>query len=227
MVDGIDIGELTECILEEPYFEDGGPIPFSYDPGSDDFLVVVGQNAGGKSFFRRLFVEYVDRGTGVEEVMHLSMQDRAGDNFKSGVMKSMVYGSEREQSTGDISRMVVQNGFKNSENRPRRHFMLWDEPALGSTPEAALAIAGAICGYVHDLPEMSEGVVLMSNQQRVLRVVEDRTDPHYLCLGDQQEPTLGAWVERDIEPEDLDALKERGLRRRRAIQAVINEGSEG
>jgi hypothetical protein len=220
------IQRLVEWVLEQPYFGEDAPIPATYQAGDIPLVVVVGQNGGGKSFFRRLWVEgcwEADDET-IRECIDVSMEKRVGDDYSSGVKRALIFGSEQIQSTSDISRHVISNAISTAQSRSHPVCVVWDEPCIGMTPETALGAAQTIMDFTRNADDHVQGTVAISNHSTFLEALHESTlHPHYVCLGDQQIPSLQGWVDRDIEPESLETLHHRTSDRRDDLQTILED----
>lgn len=195
-------------------------IPFVWDQGDLPVFLVLGSNAGGKSFFRRLVSQAAKEHARVKETIHLSMQGRAD----GGVLRAMIYGSEEWQATGEITGHSVTMAIKTCRSREHDHLLFWDEPDLGLSEEAAAGVAVCIEEFARDLPEHTKGVFITTHSRQLVSQLAP-LKPHYIHLGTpapKAPPTIDAWLNRKIVPISPEKLKEKSLTRFRAIQAILN-----
>lgn len=83
---------VSECLTLDyfhPNEDSVVPIPAHWRPGQGNLVAILGDNASGKSFFRRI-VGCMCREVGTEYI-HLSMEGR---NNPFGGLRAMVYGDE-------------------------------------------------------------------------------------------------------------------------------------
>ena len=124
--------DLIDAALGFRYFHPYGArkttaIPFVRgEAGSGKLIVVTGENASGKSFFRRIVRSLCSRAK--TECIHISMEGRAGDGMSFGGLRPFVYGDENQQSTGENSAGAVLGGIRTCRAREEAHVMVWDEP---------------------------------------------------------------------------------------------------
>lgn len=211
--------DIVKFILTETaYFaEDKPAIPSFWRNGSCPLFLVLGANAGGKSFFRRLVTECVPKAK-IEETIHLSMQGRS----TGGVMRSLIYGSEAYHSTGEISCHTVAMAISTCQKRDTSHLLFWDEPDLGLSDEATAGVAIEIEKFVKKLPEMTRGVFITTHSRALVETLLP-LDPHYIHLGAKKPPiTLQAWLDRPIKPISPKAVQDLSLKRFRAIQKILD-----
>jgi hypothetical protein len=231
--------ELLDHVLGLNFFHPRGrfrpAIPFHrvsppVQKGKDEskLVVVVGENASGKSFFRRLVRAVCSKAAPDErtECIHLSMEGRM-DSSAFGGLRSMVYGSEQDQSTGENSVGTVLGGITTCKERKGSHIVVWDEPDLGLSDSWAAGMGEAIRDFAKDPGEHTRAIVLVSHRRALLAPL--LTQPlHYvhLGMGEGAPASLEAWFEQPIIPRDIRELKEESLKRWRAIQTILNENEK-
>ena len=185
------------------------PIPFIWTPGSWDskVVLVLGPNAGGKSFFRKIISMLTARKTRddpkggpfqIHENIALSMAGRAG----GGIMSSMVYGDEGWRSTGENSAHTVITSL--STLRGRRHPVIvhWDEPDIGMSPDCSAGVGQVIREFADDLPPQVQAMFLTSHSAAlVAQVAQVKATPHYVYLGDSTGPqSVQEWLTQMTNP---------------------------
>lgn len=246
----LDIVALIDATLDLDYFhpsDDTGEvaIPALWVPGGPNakLVLVLGSNAGGKSFFRRLIRLMTHAGTRhrghwkggkfvqgpwkvepgefpVREMVHISMESRTS----GGVVSAMVYGTEDWQSTGENSAHTVEMGAKTSQGRCHPNIMYWDEPDIGMSAASAAGAGLEIKDMLNDLSPLVQAVFVTSHSAPlVAQLVE--FEPHYLHLGDEKGPaTLCEWLEEQKNPTPVrpSEVKRASTRRYRQIQAILN-----
>jgi hypothetical protein len=199
------------------------PIPALWVEGDVPLFLVLGENAGGKSFFRRCVRELTRRDTSIKEVIHISMQGRAGVN-RMGPMKAFIYGDEEWQSTGENSAVTVETALRTCQGRKESHLLYWDEPDIGMSDGAAAGVGIVLAKFVDELPEHTKGI-FVTTHNRVMVEQLLRLKPHYIHLGcepPQAPPTLEAWIARPVVPILPAALAEASRRRFKAIQKILD-----
>lgn len=216
---------VVRDVLEWCYFADEDPaIPALWVEGRVPLFLVLGENASGKSFFRRCVHQCTELETSIKEVIHLSMEARAGVNF-IGPCKVFLYGDEGRRSTGENSAFTVSMAIKTCQEREGDHLLYWDEPDVGMSDGAAAGVGIVIAEFIRSLPEHTKGVFITTHS-RVLVEQLLPVEPHYIHLGtspEQAPPTLQAWLERPIVPILPEELREASRVRFRAIQRLLDE----
>lgn len=238
----LDVRAMVEHCLDTVLF---GPskaidgrtaIPALYDPSKagSKLVLVLGENAAGKSLFRRIVGTVAHRGKKggwgepsiprgpfpVGEVLHLSMQGRSS----GGMMSAFVYGDEQYQSTGAISARTVEGACRNCADREHSTIVYWDEPDIGMSAGAAAGAGAAIREFIlKDEAPLLEAVFLTSHSPALVRQLA-ALDPHYVFLGNAAGPkTLADWFiwQQDPPPISPSELADIAHTRFRDIQAVL------
>lgn len=236
----LDIKALCEWLCERALFNpskaiDGETaIPLIYKPGTGRIVLVLGENAGGKSLVRRLVSMATHRGQGggygqekipkgefpVREFIGLSMEFRSGP----GMERMFVFGHEGWQSTGEISGDAVVKAIQTVSNRDHPTILYWDEPDIGMSAGAAAGAGAAIREFVENLAPLCQAVFVTSHSVPLVRQLV-ATDPHYIFVGDPNGPQdLDAWFAYQQNPPVIlpAELAERSRRRFSQIKAVLD-----
>lgn len=224
----LSIPDLLDYILENLRFFhpddaiDGRvAIPHLLDKGASEsrLVLVLGENAGGKSFFRRLIREATSHKSRrketkpfrVREMIHLSMEGRAGTH-PMPVVQQMIYGGEEWLSTGDLSADLVTKGIKTASSRDHEVLLYWDEPDVGMSFGCAAGAGLAIKDFIEELPEHIQAVFVTTHSPHLVLALTVGLEhkPHYLYLGnDNGPPTLKLWANQQfgrvtaVRPEEL------------------------
>jgi len=234
----LDLTGLLRETLELSYFHDEVdgevPIPALYSPGTSKMVLVLGENAGGKSFFRRLVHMMTHPGRKgswgdksikpgpfpVREFIHLSMQGRASGGFVS----SAIYGTEDYRSTGENSGHVITTGISTACGRAHPSIIYWDEPDIGMSAGTAAGAGLSLHSLMEKDAPLVQAAFITSHSPALVRQLVD-LDPHYIYLGDAEGPaTLADWFESQSNPKvvTLDELKARSRGRHKRIQHLLN-----
>lgn len=230
-----DARTLIEEALTLAYFspdpKDGlTPIPALFVPGQCPLIIIVGENASGKSFMRRI-VTQIGREIKVE-VMPISMEGRGGSY---GGLRGMIYGDESWESTGVCSVGTVRGGLSTCRARTSPHIIFWDEPDLGLSENGAAGVGQAIGQYMAEPnPHTMAAIVVTHSKPLVREVMEGinpspgafRRYPHYLHLGTDPKdapPDLFEWLRTPVVPRSLEDIAEAGHRRFKLIQRILKE----
>jgi len=227
--------ELLDIVFDFSYFHPRGrfrpAIPFlrvsspaSKGKDANKLVVVVGENASGKSFFRRMVRGVCQKAK--TECIHLSMEGRV-DSSAFGGLRSMVYGSEHDQSTGENSVGTVLGGITTCKSREAPHVVVWDEPDLGLSDSWAAGMGETIRDFTKACGAHTRAIVLVSHRRALLAPLL-ALPMHYVHLGVGEDApgSLEAWFETPIVPRDIRELHEESLKRWRAIQTILNDNEK-
>jgi hypothetical protein len=216
-----DAGDLVRRCLGLEYFEPNAdgvtPIPVRYTPGKSKLIVAVGENASGKSFFRRV-VQGTCSQAGTSTI-HLSMEGRRQTAYNPGLC--FVYGSEEWQSTGANSSETILGAIRTSQGRDSSHVIFWDEPDIGLSDSWAASAGAEIRAFLEDAPEHLLGAVVVTHSKSLLRNLTG-LNAHFLCFGDDPVNTLTEWLDRAPKVRPLSELKAESHRRFKLIQDILN-----
>lgn len=212
---------LLDHALKLDYFQpnEAGkvPIPWRRCHGDGNFVVVVGDNASGKSFLRRILTQLCREAK--VEMMPISMEGRGGTY---GGMRGFIYGDESCQSTGENSSHTVLTGISTCKGRESPHVILWDEPDLGLSDGWAAGMGIALREFADLTPKNTYGAFIVTHSRALIQELLP-AKPHYLHLGSENAPaTLEEWVNRPIVARPLEQLKEESFKRFKAIQEILN-----
>ena len=213
--------QLVTETLTLDYFTGKTPaIPYVWKPAKAacPLVVVVGENAGGKSFFRRC-VSAVCQKTETE-IIPISMEARRTISYNPHLV--FVYGDEQYEATGVNSINTVLMGIKTCRGREAPHVICWDEPDLGLSEGNAASVGRAIADFMVDPPAHTRASIVVTHRKAL--VAELRTvNPHDLYLGDDDGPrSLDAWLEAPPVVRPLEEVRDAGRARYKAIQQILN-----
>lgn len=212
---------LVKFILSLDYFQGDKPaIPYVWAKGKSRLFLVLGENGGGKSFFRRLINTGVHKKTRTKEVISLSMQGRTG-----AYMKSLIYGCENYEATGANTAHTIKMAIKTCRSRNESHVLYWDEPDIGLSEGATIGVGREIAKFIGKLPENTQGVFVTTHSRELVRQLVG-LEPHYIHLGtsaDKAPPTLQAWLERKVRPITPKQIQDRSHARFQAIKKILDE----
>jgi len=234
----LDVAALLRRIFDLAYFtEDDPAIPHAWERGdpASRLVLVLGENASGKSFFRRIVRELTRRARKddvgrplkagplpVHEVLHFSMEGRSGGGF----MSSAVYGCEGWLSTGANSARTILKAAETIAERPWTTIAYWDEPDLGMSNGCAAGAGIALRDFVESRHPLVQATFVTSHSVPLVRqlTLGLTAKPHYVYLGGATPATLADWLvaQQDPTPISLEALHETGNRRFHRIRDILN-----
>ena len=212
-------------------------IPAIYAPGGSKLVLVLGENAAGKSLFRRVMngathkgkaaryegdSEAIRRGSfPVSEFMGLSMQGRTS----SGFMSSVVYGEESYHSTGENSAHTLLTGIKTAGGREHTTILYMDEPDIGASASVSAGMGVALREWLVSSEAPLVQAVFVTSHSPALVAQLASLNPHYVYLGNEKGPaSLQAWLlaQQNPVPVSPEVLKEQARERHTRIQKVLN-----
>jgi hypothetical protein len=196
-------------------------IPVTYVEGGGKLVVAVGDNASGKSFYRRI-VQCVCHYAKIE-CIHLSMQART--NFMGNAGLAFVYGSEEWQSTGENSSHTVLGAIATSKSRKERNVIFWDEPDLGLSDNWSASVGVTIRKFMKDAPDPLVAAIVVTHNKALLQELTC-LNPHFLCFGEEPAESLKEWLDRPVKPLPLEKLKETSRKRFKLIQAILDDNKK-
>lgn len=221
-----DASTLVKLALKLDYFqpgEDGSvPIPALWKKGKGPLTLVVGENASGKSFFRRVIGAICGKASERTEYMPISMEGRRNVAYNPHLV--FVYGDEASNATGVNSAYTVTTGIRTSQGRDNRHVIFWDEPDLGLSDSWAAGMGQKFAAFAKEPTEHLVAAFIVTHNRIMVRELLD-TEPNYLHLGVEPEKapqSLLEWVQRPIKARDIDNLAGESHERFKAIQKILN-----
>lgn len=239
----MDVRVLLDDVLDtvlfgpHPAIDGKTAIPAIYQPGAEGskLVLVLGENAAGKSLFRRVVNMVTHRGKkaeygdpeikpgphAVQEFLGLSMQGRTSGGFAS----SCVYGEESYHSTGENSAHTLTGGLSNAAGRAYKTILYYDEPGIGMSARVAAGAGVTIRQFIErDEAPLVQAIFVTAHEPALIRQLASLS-PHYVYLGDEDGPkTLVDWLAAQEDPEPVmpEVLKERARERFRLVQKVLN-----
>lgn len=217
--------DLIGHALSLDYFQelDGSvAIPAHFQEGTGPLVLVVGDNASGKSFFRRIVSAICAQAKEKTEMISISMEGRRSTGFYPWL--ALVYGDESWQSTGALSASTVTTGIKTSQGREGRHVLFWDEPDLGLSDAWASGVGRALAAFSKAPSSHLVSAFVVTHSKALVSQLLD-SNPHYLHLGAPPEDaprSLMEWFEAPVIPRDIEELGEASHKRFKAIQKILD-----
>ena len=211
-------GLLTHCFgLDYFHPNDKGEVAIQHHwvSGRGNFVVCLGENASGKSFFRRITTALCREAK--VEMMPISMEGR-GDDF--GGLKFMVYGYEREQSTGENSCVAVINGIATCRSRENPHVIFWDEMNLGLSDEWAAGMGQTIRAFAENMPALTYGAFVVTHSRALVRELVP-LGAHFVWFGHNPPASIEEWLDAKIVPRDINELEILSRARYRLIERIL------
>nr|WP_250807340.1 hypothetical protein [Neorhizobium tomejilense] len=144
-------------------------IPSLFEEGINPRLMVVtGENGGGKSLaieiFRRISADMATAEGSRLEVIDIGMKRRVA----AGIERTMIFGHEATESTGNVSIRTALKGIENSRTRDNDHWLVLDEPDIGVGDGYHEAIGQYLAAYGSNLPPLCSGLVVVSHSRAIV-----------------------------------------------------------
>lgn len=210
----MNLKKLLQNISKLAYFKEPTAIDMTHIPGDVRMVVGVGENASGKSFFRRLVQGMCQRDE--VECIAVSVEGRC----YSSPMRPFIYGSEEWQSTGENSVNTVLAGISTSKSRDKDHVIFWDEPDLGLSEGWAAGVGQKMAEYGAALPEKAIGAFVITHSRALVRQLVP-LNPHFIYFGKEPPASLQAWVDQPIVPLAPETLPEISHKRFLQITKIV------
>ena len=199
-----------------------GPLFAGWTKRKSNLVVIIGDNATGKSFFRRIIQSLCAyRCTPKVECIHLSMEGRTGGNSSFPIARAMIYGDETYNATGQLSSHVISTALKTAGGRDTPHVLFFDEPDVGLSDEYAMGAAKEIYTVANYLPE-TKAIFVVTHRTSMVRTLL-RADPHVLIFGKERPATAEEWLERPLKAKSIKELEERGHALFKALLPMLKE----
>lgn len=211
------IVSLIKSLIDElEYFEGEDPaITINLTKGGKyPIVVMTGENATGKSFFRRLLQTSLKK-YGNIECIHLSQESRT----KGGCFNAFLYGDENWESTGQITGRTVVTGVNTCNSRDTKHAIIWDEPDIGLSDEYSAGVGVKIREFVENISELTFGVIIITHSKHLIRQLLP-LNPHHLRFGDNK--SLDSFLNESVIPKNIDELGDKANETFRKISAITN-----
>ncbi len=173
------------------------PVKCQYYEGRENLLVVVGENATGKSLVRRALTNFC-RKDGLE-VMDISPEGKA----KGGIAGAFIYGTEEYQSTGSNSARTIKKALATAGGREHPHALILDEPDAGLSDDYAAGAGLEIAEFCGSCPNFTKLVVVISHRKSLVAELA-KISPAVLSLG--YSVPLSEWLSRKTCIKTLDQL---------------------
>lgn len=181
-------------------------------------ILVLGENAAGKSFFRRVVQGVCSKSK--TECITFSMEARRKISYMPWL--TLVYGDEESESTGVNSARMVQTGISTCLSRDNGHVVFWDEPDVGLSDGFAAGVGVALHDFAIKPGKHTKAAIVVTHSRALVEQVAG-LNPTYLHLGtNEAPPTLEHWLNRPIKPQPIEELFASTRKRFKLIQTVLD-----
>lgn len=144
-VPGMILPALARWAAEESHVLADEDSPFHADlvPGDPRVLLIVGENASGKSLAFRLIAQLAGTHGAVPITISIRERTGAGSDGHERMRRVFMFGDEEQSSTGATSAGVVMSGFSNLD-RDKPAILGLDEPEIFSHAREGCRLASAL-----------------------------------------------------------------------------------
>lgn len=200
-----------------------GACPMMSEPGNDRFLVITGENAGGKTFYGSIINGWARDRMDDLEVMDVTMRRRS----EGGFARAFIFGDESWESTGQISIKAVLGGLSTCASRTKPHMLILDEPDIGLSEGYQAALGERFAQFAANLPEHTVAFVVVTHSRLMVEKML-AANPTLMRVGDDLRPTREWLVEGPLPrtAEDLDGLQSRSRERFKLVTELIRKRRE-
>lgn len=206
--------ELIQLVSEGRWFKEPSPFRCIVQTHHPKLCVITGPNVSGKSLLRKVLQGNCGRQK--IECIHLSQAGRC----ESGIVRALVYGDEREDSTGKNSVSTFLTAIKTGQKREHPFVIVFDEPEIGCSEELQMAVGLRLARDLDTMPNMVAAFVI-SHSRQLVRHLLPLNPTHWRLSEDGM--TLQQWTEREILPiDDLDSLNDVCHKRWSIINNMMN-----
>ncbi|AXQ68792.1 hypothetical protein HOU00_gp333 [Caulobacter phage CcrPW] len=216
---------LAQDVLENSrFFGEDAVFQGTFFEGDERLLIIVGENASGKSLLFRVLAAWAKKDHKVTGIT-ISIRERTDSSVP--FRRMFMFGEESEKSTGANSFQVIESGFKNAESGGHGQTLLMlDEPEIGLSDGYARALGEYLGQRALTLTDSCQGLVVVTHSHSLVRGVLAglKAKPAFVHVGPKPK-ALDQWVD---EPEhrtveDLTKLGDVALERWRAIQKLMKD----
>jgi len=224
-----------DILMDSPFFSDDpldeAPFQAKLYEADPSIMVIVGENASGKSLLYRVIQGYAQKQkvTGIT----ISIRERSGGGVHEmgGMRRAFMFGDEAEQSTGATSANVVVNGFHNAySGQHGKTLLMLDEPEMGLSDGYARALGEYIGASTLSITDTCLGVLVVTHNRALVQgLLKGFTAPPSFVHMGENPVDLDAWVSGEAEHRsitDLMGLRDLALARRRATAKIIRENKQ-
>lgn len=207
------------------FADEQSPFTASVVAGDPRLVLIVGENASGKSLFFRALIGRAQMYKASPITISIRERSGSGTFEMAGMRRAMMFGEENEQSTGATSVKVVSTGFKNLASREKSVLGL-DEPEMGLSDGYAEAFGEYIGAMAYDTPTSCLGVIVVTHSRILARglVGGFGKAPTFVRLGEGPS-TLDEWLDTPEvhSVDELLALHDIGFERWRTVSKLLGD----
>lgn len=188
-------------------------------------VLVLGDNASGKSLLVRWLSEYLSAMFESAEGLQVSMRYRT----MGGMHRAFMYGGigDSEDSTGAVSTVAIQGAFRTAKGRDTPTMVVLDEADMGLSENFGHAYGQLAARHVaQGLGDFCLGLAVITHSREVVRGLLEGLgcEPHVITVGEGA-PTLTQWLEGPLQRrtvEELESLQALSMTRYREFDRFFD-----
>lgn len=205
------LNDLFQTIWFDP--KEGPPLVAQLEPGIGKLIVVTGENASGKSFYRRIVHMASDKCK--MECINTSQESRC----REGMHRVFMYGAEDWESTGYISAKSVGGAFRTSLGRKDKHVLFLDEPDIGLSDNYAAGLGQEIAESIEKSSDKLFATFIVSHSKALISQLA-KINPWHMRFGSFL--TLNEWLTASVVPTATSQLMDEGITRFRKLSKILD-----
>lgn len=192
-----NVSDFYDYVMQNTNFgHEDFPISFNItDKGEKKLLLVIGNNAEGKSLITSQMLSYAHKNSNINGY-NIGMQTRT----RGGIESSFVYANENMCSTGFSTVLSVTGGIRNciSNSKDNHHQMMLvlDEPTLGLSDRYERPMGEYIANTIKENKELDnfKGIILVTHSKELVRsLINNDVFPTVVYVGDKLK-SLNEWL---------------------------------
>ncbi len=219
---------LARWIVEDSRIiaDESSPFSATLIEGDPRMVLIVGENASGKSLAFRLMAQLAGQHDILPITLSIRERTGAGTMGMESMRRAMIYGNEAENSTGATSARVIESGFNNA-NRDKPAILALDEPEMGLSDGYAEALGEFIGANTVEASELCCGTVVVTHSRRLVSGLARGLGamPTMIDMSSAHS-SVEAWIssQETRSVEELLDLPEKASERWRAVNKILNIG---
>lgn len=225
-----NVSDFYDYVMNNTNFgHEDFPISFNMtDKGEKKLLLVIGDNAEGKSLITSQMLSYAHKNSDINGY-NIGMQART----RCGIERSFVYANENMCSTGFSTVLSVTGGVRNcvSHSKDSHHQMMLvlDEPTLGLSDRYERPMGEYIANTIKENKELYnfKGIILVTHSKELVRsLMDNEVIPTVVYVGDKVK-NLNEWLNTSEHAtlEELLGIYDKGNAKKRIIKDFFKKNN--
>lgn len=177
-------------------------------------FLVTGSNASGKSLLRRVVSGRAKK----KNILSIALSNEK--RVTSDISRAFIYGSEEDQSTGEITCHSIMGTIRSSKGY-ENHILIIDEPEIGLAEEAQLGLANFLVESFSEPIETRKAIFIFSHS-RVIMSTLSKIEHTFINL-DGLYDTVEKWANRKIVAVSPSDVLDKSHKTYATVQKMINK----